>query len=87
LIARAYALSERESEICLLVMSGMSTANISQRLQISRNTIQDHLNALFDKVGARSRREPVSHIFHAHCRTLQLEPSTKVQIIERRRTD
>lgn len=79
LIARAYALSERETEICLLVMRGLSTANISQRLHISPNTIQDHLRAIFDKVGARSRRELDSHIFHAHC-SLQPEPGTNGQI-------
>ena len=63
LIAQACALSERESEVCLLILRGLSTTQMSARLHISTYTVQDHLKAIFDKVGVRSRRQLVGRIF------------------------
>jgi DNA-binding CsgD family transcriptional regulator len=62
-ITRAYGLSAREGEICLLVLRGLSTAEIARRLHISTNTVQDHLKAVFAKAGVRSRRELVGQVF------------------------
>jgi DNA-binding CsgD family transcriptional regulator len=63
LIAQAFALSERESEVCLLILRGLSTTQMSARLHISTYTVQDHLKAIFDKVVVRSRRQLVGRIF------------------------
>ena len=63
LIVRAYDLSKRESEIMQSVVRGMSTTEISEAFQISSHTVQDHLKAIFEKVGVRSRRELVAHLF------------------------
>ena len=63
LIAQAYTLSRRESEIVQHVARGESTREIAALLQISSNTVQDHLKAIFEKVGVRSRRELVGHLF------------------------
>jgi DNA-binding CsgD family transcriptional regulator len=63
LIVQIYDLSKRESEVMQLVMRGMSTAEISETFHISSNTVQDHLKAIFEKVGVRSRRELVGHLF------------------------
>jgi DNA-binding CsgD family transcriptional regulator len=63
LIVQAYALSRRESEIVQLVAQGQPTAQIAEILHITTNTVQDHLKAIFEKVGVRSRRELVSQIF------------------------
>jgi len=57
LIYRAYALTAREREIMGLVLAGASTRTMAERLCISVNTCQDHLKAIFDKAGVRSRRE------------------------------
>jgi DNA-binding CsgD family transcriptional regulator len=63
LIAAAYGLSERERQVLQQVVIGLSTAAIAEALHISANTVQDHLKAIFDKVGVRSRRELVAQIF------------------------
>ena len=63
LIVQAYALSHRESEIVRLVAQGQTTAEIAEAFHITANTVQDHLKAIFEKVGMRSRRELVGQLF------------------------
>ncbi|MEZ4671954.1 MAG: helix-turn-helix transcriptional regulator [Anaerolineae bacterium] len=55
LIMQAYQLTRRESEITRCVLQGWLTAEIAARLFISPNTVQDHLKAIFEKVGVNSR--------------------------------
>jgi DNA-binding CsgD family transcriptional regulator len=66
LIAQAYGLSQREQEICRMVIRGLSTSAIADGLHISSHTVQDHLKAVFDKVGVRSRCELVGQVFLRH---------------------
>ena len=49
-----------------LVCQGRSTAQIAAELWISANTVQDHLKAVFDKTGVRSRREVMATILRDH---------------------
>ncbi len=57
LLSRAYNLSTRERELTKLVVQGLDTGAIAERLFISRYTVQDHLKSIFRKVGANSRLE------------------------------
>jgi DNA-binding CsgD family transcriptional regulator len=66
LIVQAYDLSKRESEIMQGVFHGWSTAEIADTFHISSHTVQDHLKAIFEKVGVRSRRELVGQFFAQH---------------------
>ncbi len=59
----AYGLSERERAVVDLVVQGASTKEISQALDISEYTVQDHLSNAFDKVGVRGRRALVKRLF------------------------
>ena len=56
----AYGLTPREREIACLACRGRSTKQISAELRIATNTVQQHLTAVFDKTGVRSRRELLS---------------------------
>ena len=66
LLGQAYDLSKRESEVLQSVLRGYSTAEIAATFHISSHTVQDHLKAIFEKVGVRSRRELVGQLFAQH---------------------
>jgi len=62
LLLAAYGTTAREQEVCFEVLSGLPTTEIAHRLFISPHTVQDHIKALFDKVGVRSRGELVAKL-------------------------
>ena len=66
LVAAAHQLSPKESDVTLLVARGLSTSEIGQSLRITDNTVQDHLKAVFDKFGVRSRGQLLAAIFGIH---------------------
>jgi DNA-binding CsgD family transcriptional regulator len=57
LLLAAHGLTRREADVARLVLRGASTGTIVDTLHISHYTVQDHLRAVFDKVGVRSRRD------------------------------
>jgi DNA-binding CsgD family transcriptional regulator len=60
LILAAHGLTPAQSRVVALVLQGRSTPFIVSELQISANTLQEHLHAVFDKLGIGSRRELVA---------------------------
>ncbi len=69
LIIQAYQLTKREGEVTQCILRGWSTSEIAAKLHISANTVQDHLKAIFEKVGVSSRGELAARIF-----TQQIQP-------------
>jgi len=63
LLLKAYGLTQREQEVTQLVLRGATTAQAAQRLAISPHTVNDHLKAIFDKTGARTRGELSARLF------------------------
>jgi len=57
MLAAAYGLTAREQEVIRGVLAGQSTRQISASLYITGYTVQDHLKAIFAKVGVGSRGE------------------------------
>ena len=57
LFLSAYGLTPAQVRVAGLVLQGYSTRQITGQLHISANTVQEHLTAVFGKVGVRSRRE------------------------------
>lgn len=66
LLMSAYGLSEREQDVSRLVLQGNSTTEIAEQLFVSPHTVQQHLKAVFDKTGVRSRRDLVGKVFFSH---------------------
>lgn len=66
LVLEAYGLSERQRRVAQLVLLGWSSQELVTELRITRNTLNDHLDKIFDKVGVRSRRELAGAIFSRH---------------------
>ena len=56
-------LTERESEVFVLVAQGMSNAEIANRLYISRFTAKTHVSRILTKLNARDRAQLVMHAY------------------------
>jgi DNA-binding CsgD family transcriptional regulator len=51
----AYGLSRRETEVAIAVVEGLSNADIAELLAISIRTVENHVRAIFEKIGAENR--------------------------------
>ena len=49
-IIATYSLSQREWEVCSLLVKGMSRAEIADSLSISKNTLKHHVASIYRKM-------------------------------------
>ena len=57
LFARAFGLTRREAELVGAIAGGGDTRDLARTMQVSENTVQDHLKSVFGKTSARSRTQ------------------------------
>ena len=55
----AEPLSKRELEVLHLIADGLSNEEIAERLVVGKSTIKTHINRIFSKLGATSRKQAV----------------------------
>jgi DNA-binding CsgD family transcriptional regulator len=66
LIIAAYGLTAREGQVTQDLLRGAPTKEIATHLSISAHTVNDHIKAVFDKTGSRSRGDLLGRVFAAH---------------------
>ena len=53
----AISLSEREEQVAQCVATGLNNKEIADNLSITEQTVKNHLNRVFHKIGAKDRLE------------------------------
>ena len=61
---RIPALSRREREIVNLVTHGLRNKELAEKLQISEQTVKNHMHNIFDKLGVSDRLELALYAIH-----------------------
>jgi DNA-binding NarL/FixJ family response regulator len=62
--ATTVSLSGREREIVMLVVRGLRNSEIGDELQISEQTVKNHIHNSFKKLGVRDRLELALHAIY-----------------------
>ncbi len=63
LLLKAYGLTPREQQVTQLLLRGATTIQAARQLAISPHTITDHIKAIYEKTGARTRGELSATLF------------------------
>lgn len=66
-LGQYFGLTQREAQVCSLVLQGLSDKEISRQLSISFPTVRTHLNHTFSKAGVTSRAELIHRVSSRQC--------------------
>lgn len=61
--AARYGLTKRECEVLQLVVRGLTSAQVAQRLYISEATVGDHIKSLMRKAKSSKRSELIARVY------------------------
>lgn len=61
-VAEAFHLTERESEVMMLLVHGHTRAAIAKKLFISENTARAHAKSVYSKLGVHSKQQLIDYI-------------------------
>src|SRR5690349_5305434 len=62
-------LTARELEVLKLVAAGLSDAQVSERLVVSRRTVHSHLRSIYRKLGVNSRTAATRYVVEREATT------------------
>ena len=62
--SKAYNISKREKEVFILIMSGKSYKEITEKLFISINTVKKHITHIYQKIGVNNKVAAFNKIKH-----------------------
>ncbi|HZU79913.1 MAG TPA: LuxR C-terminal-related transcriptional regulator [Acidimicrobiales bacterium] len=63
IVVAAYGLTAREVEVARRALAGLARKTIAAELRLSLHTVNDHLKAIFDKVGVNSAGQLRARVF------------------------
>ena len=66
ILLESYGLTERETDVVLLLARGLSLKEIALEMCLSVHTIRDHVKSIYGKAGVNSRGELVAGLFSNH---------------------
>ena len=60
------SLTQRQTEILLSITRGLTNADIAKQFGIREDSVKEHINAIFSKLGASNRSEAVAIALRKH---------------------
>jgi DNA-binding NarL/FixJ family response regulator len=59
----AYKITDREFEVIELIITGISSTDVAEKLRISERTVEAHLNNIYKKMNVKNKIEMLNLVF------------------------
>lgn len=63
-LIRQLGVTTRQADVLLLLMRGLTTTEVAHQLDISRRTVESHLDAIYRRLGVRNRGQAILAAIH-----------------------